>query len=152
MPAGRPRKYTEEERKQKAREKDKRRYYRKMGYGPGERVSRDRRNLPAYTMWANAKHRAATKGLPFTLVLEDIVIPDICPLLGIPIIKGRGAYSEHSPTMDRLVPSLGYTKENTWVISMRANRIKQDASLEEFELMAKNLRSKLVGINKPVAV
>ena len=46
-----------------------------------------------------------------------------------------------SPTIDKLIPSLGYTKGNVWVISRRANMIKSDATLEELELLVGNLKT-----------
>lgn len=45
-----------------------------------------------------------------------------------------------SPTLDRIVPDKGYVRENVWVISGRANRIKNDATIEELELIAEALR------------
>ena len=144
---GRPRIYTEEQRKEIAREKQKAKYYRKKGYKQGERPAKERRDKhPSYNMLSNAKKRAKDLSLPFNLDLEDIVIPSTCPLLGIPIEKGIGTYADNSPTLDRIFPHLGYTKGNVWVVSMRANRIKQDASLEELFIICKNLMDKLTTI------
>jgi len=36
-------------------------------------------------MLYNAKRRAQKKQLPFSLVIEDIVIPEVCPYLNIPL-------------------------------------------------------------------
>ena len=36
-----------------------------------------------------------------------------------------------SPSLDRIVPELGYVKGNIRVISNRANHLKSDATLEE---------------------
>lgn len=51
--------------------------------------------------------------------------------------------SNNSPTIDRINPKLGYIKGNVWVISNKANRFKNDATLEELELLVANLRRKL---------
>lgn len=48
-----------------------------------------------------------------------------------------------SMSIDRIDPALGYTPENTWLISQRANRIKNNATIEEFEMIAKNWRAEL---------
>ena len=62
-------------------------------------------------------------------------------LLGIPIeIGNKGIWKDNSPSIDRKIPSLGYMKGNIWVISYRANRIKNDATVEELELLAKGMR------------
>lgn len=44
------------------------------------------------------------------------------------------------PTLDRVIPSLGYVRGNVQVISMRANRLKQDASLDEVLAIADYIR------------
>jgi hypothetical protein len=35
----------------------------------------------------SAKHRSIKKGVPCTIIEEDIHIPAVCPVLGIPIEK-----------------------------------------------------------------
>lgn len=80
-----------------------------------------------------ARKRSKAAGLPCNLTVEDIIIPDVCPVLGIPIERGVGKMGENSPSLDRIVPELGYVKGNVYVISMRANRLKSDASLGELE-------------------
>ena len=46
---------------------------------------------------------------------------------------------DNSPSLDRIDSSKGYTPDNVWVISRRANIIKHDATLEELLLISKNL-------------
>lgn len=89
-------------------------------------------------MLANAKQRAKAAGVPFALTLQDIIIPTHCPVLGIPLVRqlGRQGGCDASPSLDRIVPSLGYVPGNTVVVSRRANRIKTDASIEELEQVA----------------
>jgi hypothetical protein len=82
-----------------------------------------------YTMFYDARKRAIALGLPFGIEPEDIVVPAICPVLGIPLTVGGARDS--SPSLDRKVPALGYVKGNVFVISFRANRIKADASVSE---------------------
>ena len=106
-----------------------------------ERKNVGRRYDPAYRMWQSAKSRAKRLKIPFDIILEDMFVPAICPLLGIPLISGLGKkmkMSPNSPTLDRKIPSLGYTKGNIWVISNRANLIKNDASIDEIRLLLKN--------------
>jgi hypothetical protein len=77
----------------------------------------------------------------FDLRVEDISIPEICPVLGIPIAVGNSnGPSPNSPSLDRFIPELGYVRENVRVISWRANRLKSDATLEEIESVARYMR------------
>ena len=92
-----------------------------------------------YKMWGAAKHRAKKQGLPFNIKPQDIKIPEVCPLLGIPIVQRKGSGTNHgSPSLDRVIPSLGYVVGNIRVISAKANVMKNDASLQEVELLVKN--------------
>jgi hypothetical protein len=51
--------------------------------------------------------------------------------------RGVGKFDSCSPSLDRIVPELGYVKGNVRVISDRANRIKRDATLEELRAIVK---------------
>lgn len=82
------------------------------------------------SVYGNAKQRARKFGHAFDLDKSDIVIPDVCPVLGIPLVWGEGM-NDGSPSLDRKVPSLGYTKGNVAVISNLANRIKSNATSEQ---------------------
>jgi hypothetical protein len=86
----------------------------------------------------NCKRRAAKLGVPFDLVREDIMIPEVCPVLGIPIEMaiGRGTWSHNSPSVDRVIPELGYIKRNIRIISARANNLKNDGTPDELEKVA----------------
>lgn len=90
----------------------------------------------------SAKRRATVENIPFDIDYTDISLSEYCPLLGIKLNNhvGEGQAKFDSPTIDRLIPSLGYVKGNVWVISRRANMIKSDATLEELELLVNNLR------------
>jgi hypothetical protein len=97
-----------------------------------------------YLYW-QLKTRAKTAGVPFNLTLDDIIIPTHCPILGIPIFRNKGSHGPtgNSPSVDRLVPALGYVKGNVWVISQRANVMKNDASFEELERFADWVKNSL---------
>ncbi len=82
-------------------------------------------------------------GLPFTITVADVVVPDTCPLLGVALRLGTRYDRAASPSLDRIEPSLGYVPGNVWVISFRANAIKQDASLPELELLVRNLARRI---------
>jgi len=89
---------------------------------------------PQQMLWANAKKRARRYGVPFTITPEDIVIPEVCPVFGTPLArKRRGGPGPDSPTVDRVVPALGYIPSNIAVISCKANALKNRGTLEWFE-------------------
>lgn len=90
-----------------------------------------------YLMFNTAKSRATKNKIPFSINISDIVIPDICPALGIPLVKVGSKMTDNSPTLDRIIPDLGYVKDNIIVISNRANRIKSNASANEIYMIYK---------------
>ena len=82
-------------------------------------------------------------GLEFELHMDDMIIPKLCPLLGIAIASnGKMNNRDSSPSIDRIDSKKGYTPDNVWIVSYRANRIKNDASLDELKLIAANLTKK----------
>lgn len=88
---------------------------------------------PKRTMVNTAKKRAAEAGVPFSLTVNDFEIPDKCPALGIPLV--RGDY-DAAPSLDRYDPKLGYVVGNVFVISNLANRIKNSATADQVEAVA----------------
>jgi hypothetical protein len=62
------------------------------------------------------------------------VIPIVCPILGIPIIKevtNKLGPKTTSPSIDRIDNSKGYIKGNVQVISNKANVMKGNSTPEE---------------------
>lgn len=90
-------------------------------------------------MLGSAKQRALKKNLEFNIDISDFNLPEKCPLLGIPLsINSKN--KDFSYSLDRIDSTKGYVKGNVWVISWRANRIKSDATIEELDMIAKNLK------------
>jgi hypothetical protein len=87
-----------------------------------------------------ARCRAKRKRVPFNLTVRDIRIPKKCPVLGIPVFWGDERKSDNSPSLDCFIPRYGYVSGNVFVISMRANRLKGDASLSEVKKIARWMR------------
>ena len=92
-----------------------------------------------YKMFHNAQHRAKKKGIPFTISIEDIIISETCPLLGIPLVSTNNKRDPRNPSLDQKIAGKGYTPDNIWVISSRANALKWDASLQELKTLVENL-------------
>jgi hypothetical protein len=82
----------------------------------------------ASTLYKNAKSRAAKKGIEFSISIEDIIVPEVCPVFKVPFDKSTRKYSY---SLDRKDPTKGYTKDNVWVISQLANAMKWDSTPEE---------------------
>jgi hypothetical protein len=89
-----------------------------------------------YTLWRHAKYRANKKGIPFDITEQDIIIPEICPVLGILIMRNANRNSWNSPSLDRIIPEKGYVRGNIRVISWRANTIKSYGNAEEHRKIA----------------
>lgn len=90
-------------------------------------------------MWRAAKNRAEHNGIPFLITPEDIHIPEQCPLLEKPFIYGTEGNYKYTPSLDRINNSLGYVPGNIWVISMLANTMKNDATIEELVKFCTNM-------------
>lgn len=71
------------------------------------------------------------------------MIPEYCPVLGIRLERGIGQLTDASPTVDAIIPELGYVPCNIAVISHRANRLKSDGTLAEHEQLVEWLKSVL---------
>ena len=98
---------------------------------------------PEKILWKTAKMRAKKQGVPFDITVEDIgKIPLTCPVLGIPLIIGKGKSTDNSPTLDKYKPHLGYTQGNVSVISHKANQIKSNATTDEVSMLLKWMQEK----------
>jgi hypothetical protein len=88
-----------------------------------------------------AKSRARISGIQFSIGLEDIIIPEICPYFGIAINRDNENSKDDSPSLDRIDSQKGYIKGNVEVISQRANQIKNNGSCEEHRLIADRMKT-----------
>lgn len=94
-------------------------------------------------MLVSARSRAKKKGLDFNLTESDIVIPEFCPIMEIPLVISKGNPTKNSPCLDRVDNSLGYTRDNVRVISHYANMRKADLTLQELEKMVLYMKGEL---------
>lgn len=89
-------------------------------------------------LWNNARNRAKSKDIEFNIDISDVLIPDLCPVFGTPMISSDGntmGSKDKAPSLDRIDPNKGYIKGNIIVMSNRANLLKSNGTLEEFELL-----------------
>jgi hypothetical protein len=96
--------------------------------------------------FVRAKKRAADKNIPFDLdlVYLNLIATDVCPVFGTEFVWGRqqGPRHRYTPSLDRVIPELGYVKGNVVFISMWANMIKADATEKELYAVADWLHDK----------
>ena len=88
-------------------------------------------------LYMNAKARAKRMNLSFELERCDIIIPDICPVLGIKLFRESKKDWHHAPSIDRVDNTKGYLKNNIMIISRRANILKKDATFDELIMIGK---------------
>jgi len=121
------------------KEKDKSAFSKHSGCKIGYDTSRCKTCKKSYYEWKNTplekkiynrvKARAKEKNIAFDLDLSDIVIPDACPVLNHTFIYGD---LDWTYSVDRQNPNGGYTKDNILIISNKANRAKNNLTLDEF--------------------
>lgn len=102
-------------------------YYTENAEAIKEKSRQRFRNDARWYLLRGARRRSEQAGLPFDLKVSDIIIPDLCPVLQVPMVPK----TRYAPTLDKREPSLGYVKSNVWVISKLANQMKSDSTLEE---------------------
>ncbi|MFZ2886260.1 MAG: hypothetical protein WA021_00390 [Minisyncoccia bacterium] len=71
------------------------------------------------------------------MTVEELVIPKRCPVFGFPLSKQIVKGNLRAPSIDRIDSRKGYVKGNVAVISLRANLLKNNASLEELQALVR---------------
>ena len=88
---------------------------------------------------AVAANKCRDQGIPFNITADDLMpAPLKCPVFGFKLDwykDGRGG-ADDSPSIDRLIPEEGYVPGNVKLISLKANRIKNDSDLSELRMVA----------------
>jgi hypothetical protein len=93
-----------------------------------------------------SKYRAKEKDLPYDLTYEHLasIATDMCPVFKTPFVWGRYTKERNpqTPSLDRVIPELGYVQGNVVFISDMANRIKQEFTENEMYAVADWLHDK----------
>ena len=108
------------------------------------KVNKDPKGTWLNKIFIRAKARAKKRGLPCDEKCPDLELPDLCPVLGIPLVYPnalKNKRSPNSPSLDRLVNPHGYVAANLRVISFRANALKNDATVNELEAVIRYMKS-----------
>jgi hypothetical protein len=89
---------------------------------------RNNPDRPRYNMWHAARARARREGVAFTITVDDIYVPDHCPVCGVEMQQSLGTQggAPNSPSLDRVTPEHGYVPDNIWVICFGDNARKGD--------------------------
>ena len=98
-----------------------------------EKLNRDWKVDAARLLYKNIKSRCKRIQREFSIELEDIIIPEKCPVFGFELKREDKQTWMCAPSVDRIDSSKGYIKGNVTVVSRRANILKRDATIGELE-------------------
>lgn len=101
-----------------------------------QRASRQRKYekeklSPERLIYQRTRYSAKARGLECSIALDDIVLPTVCPYLGIELAFNEGKPGRNSYSVDRIDNTLGYIPGNIEIISYQANAMKQNATKDE---------------------
>lgn len=103
----------------------------------------DKERALRLTLFNAAHSRAIKKRYEFNITHEDIIIPEICPYLKVPLKskfdKDVKQHEQYKATLDRIDSTKGYIKGNIQVISLLANIMKNYANEEQLIQFAKSV-------------
>jgi hypothetical protein len=101
-------------------------------------VAQTKKEIQIGTMFRDARTRARKNNLSFNITKEHLkfIAADECPIFKTPLEWGHsglgcGKSKPNGPQLDRIVPELGYVEGNVAFISHRANRIKDNGTMQE---------------------
>jgi hypothetical protein len=87
-----------------------------------DRVSRE----PERVLFDRARRAARQAGVEFCLSPKDVMVPPLCPVLGIPLnFQVRRGGGRFTPTVVRVSSRRGYDPDNVIVVSLAAARAMQ---------------------------
>lgn len=96
-----------------------------------------------HSLVVKARHRAKKNGTEFLITAADLPLPQFCPLLGIELCYCNDKLQPNSPSIDRVDPTLGYIPGNVWIISHKANCVKNNLTSDELGRIARNLEQEI---------
>lgn len=108
-------------------------------------------------MYKNALQRAIKEQCPFDIDIPYLrsIATNLCPVFGIVLSwgmmgQGNKKNSDSAPSLDKIKPEYGYVKGNVRIISLLANRMKQDVGYEELYKLADWLHEEEKEVEKNV--
>jgi hypothetical protein len=112
------------------------------------RQSYDKKNRGPFKTYlcARARQRGRRRGFEATITPSDLIWPSHCPVLGVELdypehsgMRGTQHAQPNWPSLDRFDSTKGYIPGNVFVISYRANTLKNSATYAEILKVAKYL-------------
>jgi hypothetical protein len=104
----------------------------------GRKKTLTKKEKHVQTFHNRARSRAKEKNIPFDITIEYLrsIATDECPIFKTPFEWGPsglgiGKFKPNGPQLDRIIPELGYVIGNVAFISHRANRIKDNGTMQE---------------------
>jgi hypothetical protein len=89
-------------------------------------------------LYSRLKASAKKRNIPFDLTVSQLYSlswPVTCPILNIPLRFNKGLVQDNSYSIDRIDNSKGYSIDNIIIISYKANRLKNNGTIEELKLI-----------------
>jgi len=119
-------------------------------YSQHEKIRRENKTVGCtihiQDMLKGARERARKNNLEWDLTVAHLreIMTDTCPILGVKFKLNKknlkwnkeGNDWRTSPSLDRIVPDKGYTKDNIIIVSLMANSIKNQASPDQIQKVA----------------
>lgn len=127
--------------------RDPKKFEQRVKFTTTRRASIEKTKEGHVTVFLRAvRARARNKNLPFNLDKDYLlsIATDECPVFKFPFdwgIDGKG-HDPKGPSLDRVIPELGYVKGNVVFISILANTIKSNVTEKELYAVADWLHDK----------
>lgn len=103
-----------------------------------------RRDNPIKHLLQMAKSRCKHSGLEFNIEVEDLEVPEFCPIFPeIKLESPDGDRKTNGYSLDRIDNSKGYIKGNVRVISMLANLKKDNWTIESVERLLAYMKGEI---------
>jgi hypothetical protein len=104
---------------------------------------KDDLSMAMSSCFTRKKQNVKSSKWEWSILPSDLTFPLVCPILGIDLDWFAEVRAENSPSFDRIDSSKGYVPGNVIICSWRANRIKNDGTVEEHRKIYEFLEKKL---------
>jgi hypothetical protein len=95
---------------------------------------------PLFRQFQQRKQAALKNRIPFTIEFDELEQPEFCPVFGVKlnyVANEKGNRKPNRASIDKVIPELGYVSGNVRIISDQANRLKNNATVEQLKMILK---------------